>query len=43
MACGDSRHYTHEYEAAQNSAGGHAKLYTEREAGPYFNDSPNAG
>jgi hypothetical protein len=40
---GDSRHYTHECEAARNSTGRHGKLYAEREAGPYCIDSPNAG
>jgi hypothetical protein len=31
MVYGDSRHYTHECEAAQNSTDGHRELYAARE------------
>jgi hypothetical protein len=40
---GDSRHYKHECEVAQNSAGGHRKLCKVREAGHHTTSTHECG
>jgi len=39
MVHDDSRHYTHEYEAAQNSSDGHGQMYAVQKAGHQIKSS----